>query len=260
MFGRRFAYEHADFEGDPREGRRGGRHDRGWWRHGRGGRPFFGWHMRRRFFGPGGPFGPDGPFGPGGHGGPGGPFGHGGPFGRGGPFGPGGPFGEEDAGIPGAGRRFFGRGDLKYALLELLEERPMHGYELMKALQERTGGMYTPSAGSVYPTLQMFEDRGFVTVSEVEGKKVYTITDAGREFLAAGQAEGEGDPRRRGFRHAPEEEWAEMGALVQELREFGMLFVSVWRSSIRDPEKRSRLRKRIEQVRAELLSIAGREQ
>src|SRR5215510_10851922 len=55
----------------------------------------------------------------------------------------------------GRGRRFFGRGDLKFALLELLQERPMHGYEMMKALQERSGGMYSASPGSVYPTLQM---------------------------------------------------------------------------------------------------------
>src|SRR5215217_4766175 len=89
----------------------------------------------------------------------------------------------------GRGRRFFGRGDLKFALLELLTERPMHGYEMMKELQERSGGMYTASAGSVYPTLQMLEDRDFVTVSETDGKKVYTITDAGRTFLAENQAE-----------------------------------------------------------------------
>ena len=90
-------------------------------------------------------------------------------------FGPGGSFGPG-----GDGPRFFGRGDVKFALLELLQERPMHGYEMMKALEEKSGGFYSPSAGSIYPTLQMLEDRGFVTSNDVEGKKVYTITDEGR--------------------------------------------------------------------------------
>src|SRR5207237_10477792 len=95
-------------------------------------------------------------------------------FGRRGPFGPGGPFGRghhfDPDGPGGPGRRFFGRGDLKFALLELLRERPMHGYEMMKALEERSGGFYVPSPGSIYPTLQMLEDRGLVSANEVEGK------------------------------------------------------------------------------------------
>src|SRR6266852_3133281 len=79
-------------------------------------------------------------------------------------------------GSGGEGGRFFGRGDVKFALLELLRERPMHGYEMMKALEEKSGGFYRPSPGSVYPTLQMLEDGGLVTSNEVEGKKVYSIT------------------------------------------------------------------------------------
>ena len=80
----------------------------------------------------------------------------------------------------------------------------MHGYEMMKALEEKSGGFYTPSAGSIYPTLQMLEDRGFVTVKEVEGKKVYSITDTGRGLLAERHKNDEefaGPPwmRQRGF-------------------------------------------------------------
>ncbi len=84
----------------------------------------------------------------------------------------------------GPGPRMFERGDLKYALLELLQERPKHGYEMMKNLEERMGGFYAPSAGAVYPTLQLLEDRGWATSETVEGKKVYTITDEGRAALA----------------------------------------------------------------------------
>lgn len=80
-------------------------------------------------------------------------------------------------------RRRFGRGGLKLAVLALVEERPMHGYEIMNVLAERSGGLYRPSPGSVYPTLQLLEDQGRVTVQEQDGKKVYTITDAGREHL-----------------------------------------------------------------------------
>jgi DNA-binding PadR family transcriptional regulator len=88
----------------------------------------------------------------------------------------------------GTGRRGFGfkvfdRGDLKYMILKLLSKKPMHGYEVMRALEEESGGCYSASPGSVYPTLQMLEDQGYVVCKEEEGKKVYSITDEGREFL-----------------------------------------------------------------------------
>ncbi len=84
------------------------------------------------------------------------------------------------------GRRrgqWFESGDMKYVILSLLKDKPMHGYEVMKALEEHTSGCYTPSPGTVYPTLQWLEDEGLVRASEVEGKKVYEITDSGRAFL-----------------------------------------------------------------------------
>src|SRR6185312_1451742 len=84
----------------------------------------------------------------------------------------------------GGGARMFGRGDLKYALLGLLQEHPKHGYEMIKDLEERSGGFYSPSAGAIYPTLQLLEDRGWVSVEVVEGKKVYTLTADGGAALA----------------------------------------------------------------------------
>ncbi|WP_424766547.1 PadR family transcriptional regulator [Paenibacillus sp. sgz302251] len=84
----------------------------------------------------------------------------------------------------GCGKRYFGRGGVKFALLKLLENEPMHGYQMMKALEEQSGGLYVPSAGSVYPTLQMLEERGFVTIQEEDGgKKIYFITEQGRSAL-----------------------------------------------------------------------------
>ena len=88
----------------------------------------------------------------------------------------------------------FGRGDLKYALLGLLQEHPKHGYEMIKDLEDRSGGFYSPSAGAIYPTLQLLEDRSWVSVEVVEGKKVYTITDAGREALSEYQERSSGFP------------------------------------------------------------------
>jgi DNA-binding PadR family transcriptional regulator len=72
---------------------------------------------------------------------------------------------------------------MKYVILKLLSEKPRHGYEVMKELEERLHGCYTPSPGTVYPTLQWLEDEGLVAAEEVAGKKVYHVTEAGRRFL-----------------------------------------------------------------------------
>jgi DNA-binding PadR family transcriptional regulator len=79
--------------------------------------------------------------------------------------------------------RLFEKGDLKYVILDLLKDKPSHGYEIIRALEERFHGFYSPSAGSVYPTLQLLEDMGYVTSAEQDGKKVYTINEAGKGFL-----------------------------------------------------------------------------
>lgn len=79
----------------------------------------------------------------------------------------------------------FSHGDLRLYLLSLLDESPRHGYDLMQALTERTGGTYSPSAGTIYPRLAKLEDEGLVTKT-VDGRKtVYKITDAGRDELSA---------------------------------------------------------------------------
>lgn len=89
--------------------------------------------------------------------------------GRGGPFGrfPGGPRAR--------------RGDVRAAILTLLLEKPMHGYEMIRELESRSGGVWRPSAGSIYPTLQLLEDEGLLRSEEAEGKRLYALTDAGRE-------------------------------------------------------------------------------
>ena len=92
--------------------------------------------------------------------------------------------GRRGRGGPFRGGRMFEQGDLKYVILQLLEEKPRHGYEIIKALEEKFGGMYSPSAGTVYPTLTLLEDLGYASVTVEEGgKKIYAITDEGRTYL-----------------------------------------------------------------------------
>src|SRR5215467_9599662 len=80
--------------------------------------------------------------------------------------------------------RFFESGEVRLAILSLLSEGPKHGYQLMKEMEERSGGLYRASAGSVYPTLQQLEDEGLVDAAVVGGRRVFTITEAGRLELA----------------------------------------------------------------------------
>jgi DNA-binding PadR family transcriptional regulator len=81
----------------------------------------------------------------------------------------------------GHGPRRARRGDVRTAVLAVLAEEPGHGYEVIQALEEKSGGRWRPSPGSVYPTLQQLEDEDLVTSEERGGKRVYSITDAGRE-------------------------------------------------------------------------------
>ena len=80
-------------------------------------------------------------------------------------------------------QQVFESGEVKYVILRLLREKPRHGYEIIKALEERMGGCYTPSPGTIYPTLQLLEDQGLVRAVESEGKRVFHITPEGEAFL-----------------------------------------------------------------------------
>jgi DNA-binding PadR family transcriptional regulator len=97
-------------------------------------------------------------------------------------FGPRHGFGPPFGGGRGRGRRR--RGDVRLALLRALQEEPQNGYQLMQAIEERSGGRWRPSPGSVYPALAQLEDQGFVRSIERDGQKLYEITDEGREHLS----------------------------------------------------------------------------
>ena len=106
----------------------------------------------------------------------------------------------------GLGRRgrFFEFGEVRLAILSLLNEGPKHGYQLMKEMAERSGGVYRASAGTIYPTLQQLEDEGLIVSEREDGKKVYRITDAGRKEL-----EQDPDSVRRIWERA--ERWEDWG-------------------------------------------------
>ena len=115
-------------------------------------------------------------------------------FGRHPGYGPSG-FGPEFGPGRGPGRGPRGgrnRGDVRAAVLVLLAEQPRHGYDLMRAIEERSGGIWSPSPGSIYPTLQALEDEGLITFDTVEGRKTASITDAGQQWLAEHGPEDDG--------------------------------------------------------------------
>ena len=84
----------------------------------------------------------------------------------------------------GGGRGRRRRGDVRLALLHALADEPLNGYQLMQIIEERSGGRWRPSPGSVYPALAQLEDQGFVRSVERDGQKLFELTDAGREHLS----------------------------------------------------------------------------
>ena len=142
-------------------------------------------------------------------------------------FGPGhgfGPRGSGPGGPFGRGRRAR-RGDIRTAALLLLAEEPRNGYQIMQELEERSGGTWRPSPGSVYPALAQLEDEGLIRTEESDGRKQFALTDAGRDWLA----------QRGSDRPAP---WEQLGgeypdearALAQLAREVTSAFAQVMRT------------------------------
>ncbi|HEX8968426.1 MAG TPA: helix-turn-helix transcriptional regulator [Chloroflexota bacterium] len=157
---------------------------------------------------------------------------------------------------PGPGDRFFGRGDLKYVILELLKDQPRHGYDIIRALESRMRGHYRPSPGSVYPTLQMLEDLGYVSSSQQEGKKVYTITDEGRAYLNEQQSTVD-DIRSRIAAGWDAAQRPEVSDLMHELQQLARaLFRHGARGALHDPARLKKLREIVARARAEVEALA----
>ena len=161
----------------------------------------------------------------------------------------GGPFG----GGPGWGphRRGRGRarrGDVRLALLRLLAEEPRNGYQLMQAIEERSGGIWRPSPGSVYPTLAQLEDEGLIRSAEVEGGRRFELTDAGREHLEGRTDEpAPWEPPSQGGAENP---LAELAPLVIQI---GKATFQV--ASVGDPAQRAQAREVLSETRRALYRI-----
>ena len=155
--------------------------------------------------------------GPGEHGpGPGGPWGGG----------PGDMFTMRLPGPPGfrgmrRGRRIR-RGDVRAAILLLVEEQPRNGYQIMQELESRSGGVWRPSPGSVYPALQQLEDEGLIRSEEADGRRLYHLTEAGRAYVAE-RPDDQPAPWDT-FNERPNDQHAQTGALM---RDVGMAFFQV---------------------------------
>ncbi len=125
--------------------------------------------------------------------------------------------------FPHRGFGVFRKGILRYVILQSLSERPMHGYEIMKSLSDEFEGAYRPSAGAIYPTLQALEEGGYVSSEEKEGKKIYTITPKGKEFMREGEDRFKAlIERRRAF-------LSERRVLNRELRNLASLILTNYR-------------------------------
>jgi DNA-binding PadR family transcriptional regulator len=212
--------------------------------------------MDSGFGGSGGPFGPPGPGAPPG----GGPRPGPGPGARGGPWGGGrkwdwGP-GSWDpwGGGPGSrgGNRHqrgrAGRGDVRSAVLSLLADQPMHGYQIIQEIERRSHGAWKPSPGSVYPTLQQLEDEGLVRAEEQEGRRVYRLTEDGQRVTAEKAQEYAG----MWDAFTPREDDTQIGDLVFQV---GAAFVHVMRTG--NPDQIAQARKVLARTRSDLYRILG---
>ena len=152
-------------------------------------------------------------------------------------------------------RRRLGKGDLKYVILDLLlKGGQAHGYEVIRALEERSRGFYSPSPGSVYPTLQMLEDMGYVRSSRRDGKRVYEITGEGEAFLREHRRAVEEAWGRFGRGRDPEIE-GELHEIRHELGDLGRLFGRKLRAGRVDREKLRRIRGVIVQAARQIEDI-----
>jgi DNA-binding PadR family transcriptional regulator len=145
------------------------------------------------------------------------------------------------------------RGDVRAAILALLDERPMHGYEMIQELEERSDGMWRPSAGSIYPTLQLLEDEGLIVGEEHEGKRRFTLTEAGREAAA----------KRSGDRPPPWEQAAEGAGderqeLFASIKQFAPAVVQI--TQVGTPDQAQRAKAILDDARKKLYAILAEEE
>ncbi|MEH2055592.1 MAG: PadR family transcriptional regulator [Nostoc sp.] len=145
------------------------------------------------------------------------------------------------------------RGDIKFILLELLSEHPSHGYDLIKEMETRYGGFRRLSPGSVYPTLQLLEEGGYLKSAQEGGKRIYTITDEGRQLLAERTQQEPSDSPWDTFKSFVKGKPQEFIELRNAATELAAVVVQVARSG--NMERINRVRELLEQVKREIYAI-----
>ena len=143
---------------------------------------------------------------------------------------------------------FFAKGRFRVLVLRALRERPMHGYEVIKVLEERFQGFYRPSAGAIYPALRSLQREGLVAVRGSERRKTYHITAQGREHLR-----GQHEAMARHFASFQAAVGPERAALLRELRETGRLLMPNLRTIT--PRQATELRKAVAEMRGRIAAI-----
>jgi DNA-binding PadR family transcriptional regulator len=113
----------------------------------------------------------------------------------------------------------FQKGDMKYVILDLIKDKPRHGYEIIRELEEQSHGTYKPSPGAIYPTLQMLEEMDYISAMERDGKKIYTITEQGEQFLV--ERKDSADEVRSQMKHR----WSfkNIGRMAMVMKEYHVL-------------------------------------
>ncbi len=163
------------------------------------------------------------------------------------------------------GRRFggfhggplFGRGAVKFIVLDLLKDQPKHGYEIMKEIEEKVGGFYAASPGSVYPTLQMLEDQGYVRSTEKDGKRTYQITDEGKKYLEENKEAL--DEIQEKFHHGFGAKFnVEQRETMRELRDLVHSMAHELRRGSNQPEKWQKVREVLARSRKEVEEILSK--
>jgi DNA-binding PadR family transcriptional regulator len=139
----------------------------------------------------------------------------------------------------------FQRGDLKYIILDLLKDKPRHGYDIIRELEELSYGFYKPSPGVIYPTLQMLQEMGYVSSIEQEGKRVYSITEAGLKFLENRSNIADGVRRQMKYKWS----FKNIGRMITVMREYHALEELLGSSFRRlDADKAERIRQILSQA------------
>jgi DNA-binding PadR family transcriptional regulator len=146
----------------------------------------------------------------------------------------------------------FQKGDLKYVILDLLKDKPRHGYEIIRELEEMSHGLYTPSPGAVYPTLQMLEEMGYAEATERDGKKIYTITEEGLKFLDESQ-ESADEVRSHMKRRWSFKNIGKMAMMMKEYHALEHILTDALRTQ--DAEKMQRVRQVLSDAYKEIEAI-----